>query len=36
MTEFIIIIFCGLCVLILLETAFGNSDIPDDVVRGKK
>jgi hypothetical protein len=36
MTELIFILFCGLCLLILLETAFADNDIPEDVVRRKK
>ena len=36
MTEVIFILFSALCLLILLETAFAENDIPEDVVRRKK
>jgi hypothetical protein len=35
MTEVIFILFCALCLLVLLETAFCE-DVPEDVVRRKK
>ena len=35
MIEVIFILFCALCLLVLLETAFCN-DIPEDVVRRRK
>jgi hypothetical protein len=36
MRELIFILFSALCLLILLETAFADNDIPEDVVRRKK
>ena len=36
MTEVIFILSSALCLLILLETAFADNDIPEDVVRRKK
>lgn len=36
MTEVIFILFSGVCLLVLVETAFADNDIPEDVVRRKK
>jgi hypothetical protein len=35
MIEVIFILFCALCLLVLLETAFCE-DVPEDVVRRRK
>lgn len=36
MIEVIFILFCALCLLVLLETAFCDNDVPEDVVRRRK
>jgi hypothetical protein len=36
MIEVIFILFCALCLLVLLETAFCDLDVPEDVVRRRK